>query len=392
MYFPIRHLVIAASLATGFAAAQEALRPEIGKPLQAAQELIKAGRSRDALAKLREADAIGNRSAYENYILERLRGSAATAAGDDATALRAFETVLASERLQPAERLQIMEALANAAYRAKNYAKAADLANRYLKDGGRNSQMGTLQASALYLAGDYAGVVRALQQDAPAADEPSLRMLAGSYAKLSNEAGYQGVLEKLLLQYPKKEYWADALYRAQSKPAVAGRLMLDLYRLRRATQTLEEPAQCVEMVELAMQAGLPVEARQVLEEGFQSGKLGTGPDAERHKRLRAMAAKQAADDEKSLAAAGAAVTPEALVNTGVALVSTGRFDKGIEMIEQGIAKGGLKRPEEARLRLGEAYYVGGNATRAAEVFKSVKAGDGTAELARLWAILALSRK
>ena len=80
-----RLFVAALMLAAGLAQAQETLRPEIGKPLQAAQELLKEGKYKDALGKVREADAVSDRTPYENYILDRMRGSAAAGAGDDAT-------------------------------------------------------------------------------------------------------------------------------------------------------------------------------------------------------------------------------------------------------------------------------------------------------------------
>ena len=44
--------------------AQESLRPEVGKPLQAAQELMKAQKYKEALAKIREADAVSGKTAY----------------------------------------------------------------------------------------------------------------------------------------------------------------------------------------------------------------------------------------------------------------------------------------------------------------------------------------
>ena len=46
----------------------QAVRPEIGKPLQAAQELIRAQRFKEALAKVREADAVPNKSAGESSL------------------------------------------------------------------------------------------------------------------------------------------------------------------------------------------------------------------------------------------------------------------------------------------------------------------------------------
>ena len=41
----------------------QSVRPEIGKPLQQASELLRAGKAKEALAKVREADAIGGKTA-----------------------------------------------------------------------------------------------------------------------------------------------------------------------------------------------------------------------------------------------------------------------------------------------------------------------------------------
>ena len=61
--------------------ADEALRAEVGLPLRAAQDLMKVGKNKEALARIREAEAVANRSPYENFVIERLRGSAAAAVG-----------------------------------------------------------------------------------------------------------------------------------------------------------------------------------------------------------------------------------------------------------------------------------------------------------------------
>ena len=53
----------------------EALRPEVSKPLQAAQELVKAQKYKEALAKTQEAAAVANKTPYEVYIIERMRGT-----------------------------------------------------------------------------------------------------------------------------------------------------------------------------------------------------------------------------------------------------------------------------------------------------------------------------
>ena len=89
--------------------------------------------------------------------------------------------------------------------------------------------------------------------------------------------------------------------------------------------------------------------------------------------LRDAASKQVADDEKVLAQnakdAAAAKDGNALVNVGYAMVSAGQFDKGIALMEQGIQKGGISRPEEARLHLAIAYLAAGQKAKAIAAFK-----------------------
>ena len=53
-------------------------------------------------------------------------------------------------------------------------------------------------------------------------------------------------------------------------------------------------------------------------------------------------------------------------------------------MQRGIQKGGLKFPEDSKLRLGVVMLQAGKRADAEKVLKSVKGADGTAELARLW--------
>src|SRR5881394_871259 len=105
--------VVAAGLALGSASmAQETVRPEVGKPLQAAQELIKSGRYREALAKVRDAEAAGARNANETYLIERMRLAAASGAGDADTAARSYEALSGSGRIPGPEKLRMIESIA----------------------------------------------------------------------------------------------------------------------------------------------------------------------------------------------------------------------------------------------------------------------------------------
>ena len=382
-----------------FALAAEALRPEVGKPLQAAQDLLKSKKYQEALAKVREADAASNKTPNESYTIERMRAAVATAAGDTGAAIKSYEAIIASARLPAAEQLKMIQAVAGMHYQAKDYAKAATWSSRYLKEGGTDPQVRTLLVQSYYLNNDCTNVARLLQADLQSAEaagrappEDQLQLMATCYAKQKDNTAYAGALEKLITYYPKKDYWVDLISRVQRKPGFADRLALDLYRLKLATGNLSTAADYMEMAQLALGDDFTGEAKKIVDRGFSSGVLGTGSDADRQKRLRDLAAKRATEGQATLAPGEAEATAArdgtALVNLGFNYVGYGQFDKGIALMEQGIRKGGLKRQEDDKLHLGIAYLLAGQNAKAVQMFKTVKGTDGTADLARLWALQA----
>ncbi len=374
----------------------DTLRPEVGKPLQEAQQLIKAQKYKEALAKVQEADGVSNRTSYESFVIERMRGAAAAGAGEVGVAAKAFDAVLASGRLSNDEQLKIMQAVAESFYRAKDYVKTAEWVQRYEKAGGNDPNVHLLLIQSEYLGGDYAAAAKHLQAQLGADEkagrtptEDQLQLLANCYLKLNDEAGYVVALEQLVTYHPKKEYWADLLGRVQRKPGFSDRLSLDVYRLMLATGNLATASDYMDMAQLALQAGYPAEAQKVLAQGYAGKVLGTGQEAERQKRLRDLADKQAADDVKTLEVdvkAAATKTGDALINNGYDLVLNGHVEQGLALMQQGIAKADLKRPDESRLHLGEAYLLAGKPADAAKAFKAVQGRDGAQDLARLWMV------
>src|SRR5438270_8235948 len=144
----MRALLLALCFAVaGVANAQQkppTVRPEVGKPLQAAVEALKARRAKDALARVREAQAVPEKTPYENYLVTRVLGQAAAAAGDNATAATALENAANSSAAPENERLQLLAAAASAYYGAKDYNKAAALATRYFQHGGTDKSIRTV--------------------------------------------------------------------------------------------------------------------------------------------------------------------------------------------------------------------------------------------------------
>ncbi len=375
----------------------QGLRPEVGKPLQQAGELLKAGKAREALTKVREAEAVGGKTANEQLTIDRMKAAAAQRAGDLPTAIQALESL--HGRSGAGEQGQIAEQIAAAYAQQRNNAKATEWVNKAIAAGNNGGGVRQLQSYLQGASGDYGAIARdaaaavsGAEQAGRRPEEGDLLRLADAQQRQGNMAGYGAALEKLLLNYPKKDYWNAYLSRLPRKSGFSSRYELDVMRLRLASGTLGKTEEYMEMAQLALQAGLPAEGRRIAEQGFQAGVLGTGPEAARHQRLRDLAVKQEAEAKVGIAKraseAQAAGDGDAMVAAGYAYVSLGQADEGIALIEQAIAKGKLKRPDEARLRLGMAQLQSQRGKNAAlTTLRGVKGSDGAADIARLWVVL-----
>lgn len=390
-------LGLLAAACVGTAQAQDGLRPEIGKPLQQAGELLRAGKGREALAKVREADAVGGKTPAEQYTIDRMKGAAAQRAGDFPTTIQAFEAVMASGKVAGAEGAQIAESLAFAYSQQKDWARTGQWIQKAQSLGSTSPQLKQLQSYVQSQSGDFAAIgrdaaaaIEAAEKAGRKPDEADLLRLADAQARSGNTSAQAATLEKLLINYPKREYWTATLGRLPRKANFADRLGLDVLRLRLATGNLSKTEDFMEMAQLALQAGLPAEAVRIVEQGYKAGALGKGAEADRHKRLQELAVKKAGEQKAGIDAqateAAAQKTGDDLVKVGNAYVSMGLVDKGIPLIEQGIAKGGLKNAEDAKLRLGLAQ-LGRDRAKGVRTLQTVKGTDGTADVARLWTLI-----
>ncbi|MCM2551319.1 tetratricopeptide repeat protein [Burkholderia glumae] len=374
--------------AAPLASAADTLRPEVAKPLAAAQELYRAHKYRDALGKIALAQAVPNKTPYEAVTVDEMRGAAAIAAGDAGAAEQAYEAVLASGHASPADEQRTAAALAGLYFQQKNYPLAIRTAQRYQKAGGGDPEMRTLLLQSYYLSNDCKPVVAtlrpALEADTRAGrvpDEASLQMLATCAQRTGDGATYRAALESLVVHHPNPAYQTQLFDAIRTRPGYLSSLDLDLYRLRRASGGLTSAADYMEMTQLAIVAGSTAEAKQVVDQGFASGVLGHDAQAEREKRLQALAAKRAVAPPDP-------ANPVDPVDAGLNQVFAGKAAEGLAQIRQAIAKGGLAHPDLAQLRLGEAYYVAGDKPRAVQAWRAVNGNDGTADLARLWTLVA----
>lgn len=378
---------------------EQTVRPEVGKPLQAAIELLKAKRGKEALARAREAQAVPKQTPYETYLVTRIVAQSAAMAGEAGAAASAFEAAAASPAAPPAEKLQFLAAAASQHYVVKEYAKAAEVAQRYFKQGGTDKGVRTLYVQSLYLGNNYSAAAKEILADIEAEEaarrkppEDQLQLLANAYLQGKDNAGYLRATEKLATYYPKRDYWLTLLHGVATRPGFSERLALDVARLKMETGIMRTTNDYLDAAQLALIEGFPAEATKIIDRGYAEGVLGKGAEAERHKRLKDLAAKNLAEDKKALAQEEGKDTTakegRAIFNEGFNLVFHGKAARGLEMMHEGLKRGTgpSKRAEHARLQLAYAYHVAGQDDRAIQQFKGVQGTDGAAALARLWVI------
>jgi hypothetical protein len=356
--------------------------------------MMSSGNAKGALAELRKLDNVGNKTANESYLIERVRAAAASSAGDYDTAAKSFENLINSGKLSAAESAKFSEGLVGIYMRGKEYGKANAAINKALAKGDSPQLRGYLIQNYVSM-GNINEAMKLLNNDLRAAEkagrtpqEDQLKMLANLQNMSGDKQNYVGTIEKLAQHYPQRTYWEDLLNRVVSKPGFSSRLNIDVLRLKLANNLLKKPSDYMELAQLVLRDGAAAEAVKIIEKGYKAGILGTGADAGRHQRLKDLADKTLADNTKNLATNEAALVKagdnNGLLNLGYALVQAGQADKGLKMMEDAIKADGLRNPEDAKLRLGEAFAAAGKKQQAISTLKTVGGKDGTAELARYW--------
>jgi hypothetical protein len=370
---------------------------KLSKPLKAVQELTAKKKWDEAKDKLKEAEAVTDKTPYEEFVVNQFLAYISVNLKDYATAARAYEGMINTGMAPASDKAQNLKALVQLNYQIKNYPKVNKFAELYLKQIGPDVDMSLIMAQTDYLQGDYKGAAQNIneaintsQQAGRGPKEDWLNLLMSAQYKSGDKAAVAKTLEVLVEKFPAQKYWKDLLGGLQGQSGLTDRQNFEIYRLKYATGVLEGANEYVEMAELALQLGLPGDAKTVLKKGFDSGLLGTGANKSREIRLQKGAETQADADQKVLPRvekeAAAKPTGDALVKLAEAFASYGQSDKAVDLYKQGIAKGSLKDEDLAELDMGVALAAAHKDDQAIAAFKQVSKSSKYSSVARLWRI------
>jgi hypothetical protein len=265
--------------------------PAVAKLLLPAESALNSHNYAAALAAVNRAAALPTLSAYDQLVIAQLRGAAAAGAGQYALAAQSYATVLAGGQIPAAERLPITQAVASYYASAGDNAQTVVWVDRYVAAGGTDTATRALAAQADYATGNYAAVARDVRRDGVDALPAELQIAVAAGQKSGDAQAYFDALQALLKTSPSPAYWNEAIALVQAQPGFPDALMIDIYRLRLATNTIKEPGDFEDYAERAILAGHPLEAERELNAGFAAGTLTPQTDGGHAESLRGLAAK-----------------------------------------------------------------------------------------------------
>ena len=198
------------------------------------------------------------------------------------------------------------------------------------------------------------------------------------------------VLNTLIIYYPKKQYWVQASHLYGEKKDEPRQLALMEAAYEQGF--LDRSSELVTMAYLYLNAEVPYYAGSVIEKGFSDELV---EDKSKNYELAGSAWAQAQEVAKSIPmmekAAAKSEEGELYVRLGNVYLDGDQFQKSADSIIKGLNKGGIKRPDQARLALGMAYFNLGDYNEARKAFRAAskegarrKEWERSKEMAQQW--------
>lgn len=191
------------------------------------------------------------------------------------------------------------------------------------------------------------------------------------------------VLEELLKYYPKKQYWVQAshMYGEQKKEARQLAAMETAY----VQDMLDKSGEQVTMAYLYLNGEVPYKAAKVLDKGLKNKTI---EDKSKNWEIAGNAWRQAQELKKAIPAMEAAAAKsdagELYSRLGNVYLDSDQFKKAITAINKGLKRGGVKRPDTARLVLGMAYFNDKQYDKARKAFVAAGRDERSARYAQQW--------
>ena len=191
------------------------------------------------------------------------------------------------------------------------------------------------------------------------------------------------ILEILIMYYPKKQYWVQAshLYGEEKDEARQLAMLEATYE----QNLLDRSQDIVLLSQLYLQAEVPFPAARAMEKGLADDIV---EKESKNYELAGVAWRQAQEVTKSLpmleAAASKSEKGELYARLGNVYLDVDKNKEAVEALKRGLDRGGVKRPDQARLALGMAYFNLGDFNAARRAFREARKDERARSYADQW--------
>jgi tetratricopeptide (TPR) repeat protein len=383
------------ALAQGGCTGGGKISKQIAKPMDAANKAIQARKWQDVLKHVREAEGATGyiKSAFDQFYMNEFKGYAYSQTNQLGEAAREFEAALNSPCMVEAKKADRIKAITAIYYQMKQYPKAIEYANRGLKLKQDPELMVTL-GQAYYQSGNNKEAVRVMndviaqfEKSGQRPKEDTMLLVLASCQKANDNNCVTRLFEKLVVYYPKPEYWQNLLV-ALTQSDLTDEQKINVMRLAVTVNVMKKPSEYTEMAQIALDLGIAGEAQAILEQAFAKKLYTDQREIDKNTRLLNLAKTTAAKEKAALAAketaAKSAANGDQLIQVGASYFGFGDNVKAVENLKAGIAKGGLASADQAGLLLGIANLRANNKPEAKKAFSSVKADPTLKRIANLW--------
>ncbi len=367
-----------------------AMRESTFKELAKAQEAAEASNftlATQILEKLRsqelnsyEQAQVLNLFAYIHYSQNRM-----------AQAMASYEQLLALPNLPGALTTSTLYTLAQLYFSQEQWQKSVDTLRRWFDlTPEPPRQAYEMMCQAYYQQEKYRDalphairVVELTQKSGEAASENAYLMLRVLYYELKDFPKVVATLHELIKRWPKKQYWMQlaSLYGEMEDQ----KRQLATLELAYLQGYLDREADLLSLVSLLLNNEVYLRAGKILETGLRDGAISSTLD---NWRLLAQAWTLAREYERAIPALARAseLSPDGKVDVLLAQAHSyvGRWPESVTAARSALRRGGLGRPDQVQVMLGQALFELGEYEEAKAAFLAAQADRRSREVAAGW--------
>ncbi len=361
--------------------------------LAEAQALAEAEDYVNAQILLDEVRGMKNLSPYETAQLYNFYGYIYYIKEDYRQSITAYETVLRQPDLPQGLRDQTLYTLAQLNFTIEDWSRAVDLLTQWLRDANNpGPEPYILLGSAFYQLERYRDMIEPIRSamDVARARNQQVReqwwlLLRVAYFELEDYEQVRDILEILVVNWPKKEYWTQL-------SAMYGELddedrQLSAYVAAYDQGLLTRSNELVQLSQLYLQADAPYLGARVLDRGINDGSVEKNAHA-RNWRLLSQAWALAAEDAKAVpalkTAAGMSDDGELDLRLAQSYLNLSQYDECSDSARDAIRKGGLRREDTANVVLGMCLFELDRLGPAKAAFRAAARDSRSRSTARRW--------